>query len=145
MHADVDLVGALDYKEHLADIARDATINPQVSVDLFSCIAAPGTPGLSCVDNIYDNYRYVLPYMTRNFEEEAYVKYLTVILQTDGLYDKEKACRVIPVWREFWKEECRIGALRVLTGFNYFRFTGKGDAYCGIVKKTITKGRRDFP
>jgi len=64
----------LEYKEHLKSILADHhEINPQVSIDLYSCIA-PGTPGLSGLDNLYDNYRYVLPYMTMNFEEERYVK-----------------------------------------------------------------------
>ena len=127
---------------------RYAEIDPQVSLDLYSCVDV-GTPGLSGVDNLYDNYRYVLPYMTKNFEQEFYVKFQAEILQTDGLYDQEKAFRVIPVWSEFRKERCRIGSLKVLPGFNYLWFTGNERrlmaAYCDVVKNTITKGRRSFP
>jgi len=129
-------------------LAGYAEINPQVSLDLYSCVDV-GTPGLSGVDNLYDNYRYVLPYITKNFEQEFYVKFQTEILQTLGLDDRDKLYRVIPVWVEFKNKRCRIGSLKVLQGFNYLWFTGNErrlvTAYCDVVKDTITKGRRDFP
>lgn len=135
-----------DFVEDFKEICRqDPGINPPMSIDKSNCIDA-GKTEFDSLETLHDRYRYVLVFVTKNLEADAYKKFITVMVVTFGLkMGNGKKDRVIPV---LTKRKCEILCLDTITGFRYYSCKNSEvlrQNYKTCLTNTVKKARQEIP